>query len=60
MKLKILFITVLACTNNIYASSAIYSSIETGEHFLVRNQASGDEAEPKARRHCEDEYGIGL
>ncbi len=59
MKFISLFLILIFSINNAYCSSAMYSSIKTGEHFSVKNQASGDEAEPKARKYCEDEYGIG-
>jgi len=49
--IKILILNIFLITN-VYASSALYMSNITGKHFLVRNQASGAEAQPKALKHC--------
>jgi hypothetical protein len=59
LKRNLIIISNIFISINIYASSALYMSKITGEHWLVRNQASGEEAEPKARKHCEDNEGIG-
>jgi hypothetical protein len=59
MKFFIPIIFMLSLLPNAVASSAMYQDGKTGQHFLVRNQASGDEAEPRAKRHCEDDAGVG-
>ncbi|MET0463753.1 MAG: DUF4189 domain-containing protein [Chitinophagaceae bacterium] len=46
-------------THVIYASSALYMNKIHGKHFLIKNAASGDEAEPQAKAYCEEESGIG-
>jgi hypothetical protein len=55
----IIYTFIFTLASSASASSAMYQSVTTGRHILVRNQASGDEAEPKALKHCEDEYGVG-
>ena len=59
LKLFITIIFFIVNINNAYCSSAMYASIQTGEHFSVKNRASGDEADPKAKKYCEEKYGLG-
>jgi hypothetical protein len=51
--MRFIAIILLLIYSNSYSASAIYMSYVNGQHFLVRHQATGDEAEPKAKRNCE-------
>jgi Domain of unknown function (DUF4189) len=53
MKKLLTFMLGLFIYQNIFAASAIYMSYVNGKHFIKINRATGDEAEPFAKRNCE-------
>ena len=48
----ILILSLPIISINTHASSSVYMDTITGKHFIVRNQASGAEAQPKALKYC--------
>jgi Domain of unknown function (DUF4189) len=52
-KITLLLICLLGFCVNCYAASAIYMSYVNRKHFIKINRATGDEAEPFAKRNCE-------
>jgi hypothetical protein len=51
--MRFIAIILLLIYSNSYSASAIYMSYVNGQHFLVRHQATGNEAEQKAKINCE-------
>jgi Domain of unknown function (DUF4189) len=54
MKKLLTFMLGLFIYQNIFAASAIYMSYVNGKHFIVKNRATGDDAAPRALKHCEE------